>query len=335
MDLSIIIPVYNTPPESLQRCFDSIRLPADFTYEVLIMDDGSGDDVGTFCRKYADAHSNYQYIRQESRGVSAARNRGISCASGRYIMFLDADDELLSDAILHTYVEADWDIVFFDYYLCREGKVHYWKLLNLEAEVPLSRKELFFASCCNQVNTVWAKLFKRTLLLDTEIRFDETMIVAEDARFVLSAILQAENLYYVAKPVYRYAYSNANGNKRLARFPHKVVANTLSYYNHKKETLDTLSSSFSLTTAEMDQLHIAINAQVVNDVFEAIGSLSLMGMTFQDILEASAELMETVHKTSGHSFGIKTNIKCFLLRHKWMPVIWLCAHMRLLYIKIC
>ena len=89
---SIIIPVYKVEMY-LSACIDSV-LAQDtaFTYEIILVDDGSPDNSGTICDAYAAKHPQIRVLHKPNGGVSSARNAGLSLAVGEYVLFLDADD---------------------------------------------------------------------------------------------------------------------------------------------------------------------------------------------------------------------------------------------------
>ncbi len=89
--VSIIIPVYKSE-QYINRCIDSILQQTYKDYELLLIDDGSPDDSGNICDEYARADNRIKVIHQQNQGASAARNRGIAEASGKYLMFCDSDD---------------------------------------------------------------------------------------------------------------------------------------------------------------------------------------------------------------------------------------------------
>lgn len=90
IDISIIIPVYNASA-LLRRCLDSILAQkGGYTYEVLLVDDGSTDDSVAVIESYQNEH--FKVFRQQNAGPSKARNKGICEAQGRYVTFIDADD---------------------------------------------------------------------------------------------------------------------------------------------------------------------------------------------------------------------------------------------------
>lgn len=98
--LSIVIPAYNAE-NHLERCLKSCfeqDLPAE-RYEVIIIDDGSSDGTAEIAGKWACEHRNIRVISQENMGLSMARNAGIEAATGKYVMFLDSDDELAENCL--------------------------------------------------------------------------------------------------------------------------------------------------------------------------------------------------------------------------------------------
>lgn len=90
--LSIIIPLYNTPPEYFLRCVRSIMSSEPKNIEVLIIDDGSLKENSIIYQKICSDYADFRYYYQMNTGVSIARNTGIEYATGDYILFIDSDD---------------------------------------------------------------------------------------------------------------------------------------------------------------------------------------------------------------------------------------------------
>ncbi|WP_242237216.1 SP_1767 family glycosyltransferase [Streptococcus acidominimus] len=89
--ISIIVPVYNVE-RYLKRCLDSLLRQTYTDFELLLINDGSTDSSAEICEEYAKKDKRIRVIHQENAGPSAARNRGIELAQGRYITFVDSDD---------------------------------------------------------------------------------------------------------------------------------------------------------------------------------------------------------------------------------------------------
>lgn len=110
--ISVIVPVYNVE-EYLSRCIDSILAQTFTDFELLLINDGSTDNSGRICDEYIKNDSRIKVFHTKNFGVSSARNKGIENAIGKYISFVDSDDE-----VFNTYLETLYnhivkcDIVF-------------------------------------------------------------------------------------------------------------------------------------------------------------------------------------------------------------------------------
>ena len=93
--ISVVIPAYNTG-SFVREALDSALNQTLSAHEVIVVDDGSTDDTAEICRGYRNA---IRYVRQENRGLSAARNTGIEAATGDWIALLDSDDVFLPDRL--------------------------------------------------------------------------------------------------------------------------------------------------------------------------------------------------------------------------------------------
>ncbi len=87
-DISAIIPVFNCE-RYLAEAIDSVLSQSYAAGEVIVIDDGSTDNSAAAAKRFGPA---VKYFYQENAGLGAARNRGVSAASGEYLAFLDSDD---------------------------------------------------------------------------------------------------------------------------------------------------------------------------------------------------------------------------------------------------
>lgn len=125
---SIIIPVYNTKEELLDRCIDSICSQLYSDFEVIIVDDGSVDLCASHIEKICQQYDNFFVYHIPNGGVSNARNFGVSKSRGEWIIFVDSDDvvlnNMLSDINYAISKYPDLDIVY--------GYIQYLKKYNAE-----------------------------------------------------------------------------------------------------------------------------------------------------------------------------------------------------------
>ena len=92
-DCTVIIPVYNCEASPLRRCLQRVFALGD-SFEILVIDDGSTDETPKVLEEMKKQIPSLQVIRQSNTGVSGARNAGIVKATGKWVVFCDADDEL-------------------------------------------------------------------------------------------------------------------------------------------------------------------------------------------------------------------------------------------------
>lgn len=89
--ISIIVPIYKVE-KYLDECINSIIKQTYNNIEIILVDDGSPDDCGNICDKYAKEDNRIKVIHKKNGGLSDARNKGIDVAKGKYITFIDSDD---------------------------------------------------------------------------------------------------------------------------------------------------------------------------------------------------------------------------------------------------
>ena len=98
--VSVIVPVYKAEAY-LNRCMDSLLTQTFRNFEVLLIDDGSPDRSGEICDEYAKKDSRVRVFHEKNQGVSVARNKGLEQVRGECIAFVDADDYVERDYLMH------------------------------------------------------------------------------------------------------------------------------------------------------------------------------------------------------------------------------------------
>lgn len=197
MQLSIIIPIFNSEPY-IESCIKSILKQRIHEMEVLLIDDGSTDQSSSICQFYTEEYDFIHYIRKENSGQGDTRNLGIQHAQGRFILFLDSDDELHEKALAHflPFLNQDIDVVVSDIEKVTDSKRIYFKnYIDFKSSAAIN----LMLSHPGPV----AKLIRRDLLIRNEIFFESGKIF-EDLLFNVKLGLNAQSVHYLHAITYYY-----------------------------------------------------------------------------------------------------------------------------------
>lgn len=182
MKVSIIIPVFNGASK-ISKCLTSILHQSYPIFEAIIINDGSTDETLTLLTKFADSDQRIRIINKSNEGVSAARNDGIRNATGKWITFCDADDEVEPDW-LKSMVEGigTSDFLASGINFIKPNGVKYSQVLpNVsETNIPTPTSLLEKLIQNNVFGFVWCKLFKRNIIIKNQIFFDTQISFRED-----------------------------------------------------------------------------------------------------------------------------------------------------------
>ena len=198
--LSVIIPMYNCAPV-ITRCLDSIDYPG---AEIIVVNDGSIDNSAEVVTQYAVTHPNVRLINKENGGASSARNLGIEEAKGKYIAFIDADDFWFPGGIsriVELAEQTDADIVKY-------------RIRHIDNGQPLP--SLSLENYAIQIESIEGRsdyhvvdaVFKRSVIIDNNIRFRTDLHLHEDDCFMGMFYCHAEKIVITDLPLYCYIRSS-------------------------------------------------------------------------------------------------------------------------------
>ena len=199
--VSVIIPVYNTE-KYLRECLDSVVNQTLKDIEILCVDDGSTDRSLGILREYEAKDSRVKVFTQEKSNAGAARNVGLSRANGEYLAFLDSDDcfePVMLEHMLACAREREVEVVICRYHTFdeRTGNTLYSGSGINKNLLPLKKVFSYYEikrECFSSVpGFPWNKLFKRRLVTEKQLRFQEQPVF-NDALFSYSAMISAKRL---------------------------------------------------------------------------------------------------------------------------------------------
>lgn len=209
--LSIIIPCYNTS-KYVGRTIEMLLAQDISDCELILVNDGSTDDTLSVLQNYNFA-SFITIVNQENKGVSVARNVGLSIAKGKYVYFFDSDDAL-TDGSLEYYKKVirnndDCTFFAFGYESTREGKV-YKKYVYPHLDNRVVSGLFLVQSYLNKKFCVHicSCIFERNFLNYIQLQFPVGVTIGEDMLFLLQAMFEVEKAYYSKRMSYIYQIRN-------------------------------------------------------------------------------------------------------------------------------
>jgi hypothetical protein len=208
--VSVIIPCYNHGVY-LHEALASIWQQQYPAIEIVVVDDGSTDDT----RAIVQAYSDVKYVYQSNKGLSAARNTGVAYSAGQYLVFLDADDWLLPNALMvnEQYLQQNPALAFVS---GGHTKVFVATGTVIVEAQKIATNHYFHLLCGNYIGMHAAVMYQRWVF--EKYKYDQALKACEDYDLYLH-IARAHPVAHHTKPVaaYRLHNTNMSGNTPLMR----------------------------------------------------------------------------------------------------------------------
>lgn len=200
--ITVIIPVYNDALY-LQECIESIIGQKYEDWELILVDDHSGDNSLEICKSYSN--ENIFAYENPDKGVSSARNFGISKARGDYIVFVDSDDILPTNALSYLeYGLRNVDFCMASYTSFDNEKEIYHNIEDFSGTIMDFCKVIYSYILRPSLQGPCWKIFQKKIIIDNDIHFPISMSYGEDAWFVYDYLLHSESVNVINQSVYKY-----------------------------------------------------------------------------------------------------------------------------------
>lgn len=203
-DISVIVPCFNAD-RYLGICLESLKAQKSPQIEMIFIDDGSTDATGAILDAFAAKEPRAKVVHIANAGVSAARNRGLEMAEGKYIAFVDADDALEENSFMTLYREAkrtgaqiiSANHTVFD--------MEHGQRIPVETEPVVQQSSEIVREIIHMhriFNNIWNKLYDRSLF--EKLRLDEGVRIGEDALLNLQLYMRARRVVHLQDYTYVY-----------------------------------------------------------------------------------------------------------------------------------
>lgn len=197
---SIIVPVYNVE-QYLPQCIDSILQQSFPYFELLLIDDGSSDSSGVICDEYALKDKRIRVFHEQNGGVSIARNIGIENVKGEWILFVDSDDWIDTEALNYIATNRkDADFIQFGFRKTDGTVLEY-------SNIPNEVLELSSQDYCNSKvyhPAICGYVIKLNVIKKYNLKFPAGIKYGEDQVFILKVLMCSSLVVVLNRHFYNY-----------------------------------------------------------------------------------------------------------------------------------
>lgn len=197
MRFSVIIPVYNNPPELIDRAIQSVLSQCYNDYEILLVNDGTTEKkTNEYLEKISKNEKVHQIKLERNSGISSARQQGITHATGDWICFLDCDDYYKNDYLLKfsnaINSNNELDVVMCGFEIVDKEE----KILHTFPQDDARQNYIYYGT-----TAIWNRVYRKSFLEDNNIHFPIGCLT-EDMIFVAQVNLYAKQMFFINENLY-------------------------------------------------------------------------------------------------------------------------------------
>lgn len=261
--IDIIIPVYNTPINDLERCLQSIMNQTKDNYLVYIVDDGSNEEIRNYLDEFVKDKEKFTVTHIENGGVSNARNIGMDISFNEYLAFVDADDTVTPNFVEESYAlvkDNNLDLIIGGYNEVKNNVITKVResmpgVHIFEKDTLINFFEKLLSSKTNETNQVigdcptgriYTRVFRRESI--DNLRFNTNIKMSEDTLFMIDYMNYVNRIGVTNKIWYNYYindYSISNGTKKekMINNIQGFIEEIMKRYNEEKN--DRLKAAYN------------------------------------------------------------------------------------------
>lgn len=262
--ISVIIPNYNCE-KYIKLCVESILCQTYKNYEIIIIDDGSIDNSVNIIKEliYENSQKSIMLIEQYNQNAAVARNRGLEIAKGKYIFFIDSDDQVYDKFVFEKMVDSIEyaDLLIGNYSIVDSygDTIRNYKVNN-DRLVDVNTKYKY----CLISPVPSNKLYKKNIIEDNKIYFDNVRI-GQDLNFYLKYLSVSENIKIFDYNIYKYRILSDSMSRKISLNIFDIrnsFDGIKKFYNNKKQ-IDNYYKYISLV--ELFHYSTQMEKQVICD----------------------------------------------------------------------
>lgn len=232
--ISVVMPVYNGE-KYLRESIESVLNSTFKNLELICVNDGSKDNSLEILKEYSEKDPRLVFISQENHGESVTRQNGLNLARGEYVAFIDQDDKIDPKAYetAYNYIhDTEADIICFGWknfsddgskIIRNDCKFDELKIYSDWWEAKKQRPSIY----------LWNKLYKKSLIVDNNVKFNPNLRICDDEGFNLCVYSQAKKIVNIPYTFYNY---RQNGESTMFKMSFtKFVSSYSEMWRYVKE----------------------------------------------------------------------------------------------------
>lgn len=324
--VSIIMPTFNSE-KTLKATIKSILRQTYKNIELIIVDDGSTDDTKRICMEFCNIDNRIIYIYMKKTGVSKARNIAIEKATGKYIMFIDSDDEYLENTveIMINNIEEGYDLVCASFFYKYGNKLVKNRINTISTDANTILECINFLHKSNTLKTLWNKIFRKDIISKNKIRMDEKLNNGEDYKFTIDYLKFCNAIKVIQDYIYIYNVHNYGLSSNLKDYTLDIRLYLLEHHRNMYK-----QRNFSLQYIDKQYI-VAFYAYIFNQLY--IGKKLSKKEKYEIIsnsLENSIIRKRIIENKS--QYGIKFNILAKIIKSENKKIILILSYV-ILFIR--
>ena len=210
--VSIVVPIYNVE-KFIEKCVKSLLHQDYKNIEIILVDDGSPDRSGEIIDSLKQGDQRVVVIHQANNGVSSARNAGLSVATGDYVTFVDGDDWVDTDYI--SYFIKLLNKTGCDIAMNKNNYAYNRRDSSDNSYVINAEKAIEWIYSGNIFVAVWNKMYRKSILDENDIRFNEEIWYGEGMLFNIELLQYIDKVVVGEKAVYHQTFNPESAMRKF------------------------------------------------------------------------------------------------------------------------
>lgn len=313
MKVSIVMPMYNAEAY-LNDALMSVKNQSFKNWELIVVDDGSTDQSTSIVEEYIKEDSRIRLFTQKNSGPATAKNTGLKNYDGDFVMFLDSDDMLVSNALeilVNVQENERSDLIVFSYVNMKESG----ELMKVQ-DVSYTQIDMMFTG-------VWNKLYSKALISD--LSFPEGTVY-EDVAFSAGAAMMADYISVVSSNIPLYLYRERKSS--ITHTKSWPIERRLDIAKDFFWLFDFVNkNSNRLTESVKFEIELLVNTMVYSHSREVAENLHYSAVARNKVIsellyvQEALPFLNTYNYSRNFAKNIKQRVFIYLLRKKMINTV--------------